>query len=253
MIVTGAGRGVGQGIALCMAEEGASVVIATLEAEEGKRTEDMIRKAGGSAYFIQTDVSSESSIVSMIAQTVSHYGKINSLVNNAGITLFKPILEATLEDWDNVINIDLRGTFLCVKYAVPEMKKQNNASVINISSNHALATLPDTEMYAAAKGGVNAMTRSMALSLGKYGIRVNAICPGFTDTPHYRNWLQQSGNPHETEREVVGLHAGSAIGTPEDIGRLAVYLASEQSRMMTGAELVVDGGLSARLYHSKLC
>lgn len=243
----------GYGIALSMAEEGAKVVIATLETEDGEQSEQRIRQAGWDASFIQTDVSSESSVVAMVEQVVSRYGQIDTLVNNAGITLFKPILEATLDDWEKVINIDLRGAFLCVKYAVPEMMKRKNGSIINISSNHAMATLPHTEMYAAAKGGLNAMTRSMALSFGSYGIRANAICPGFTDSPHYRKWLHDTENPQETENEVLGLHAGSTISSPWDIGRLAVYLASEQSRMMTGAELVIDGGLSARLYHSKLC
>lgn len=263
-IVTGSGKGIGKGIALAFAKEGASVAVATLVESEGKETEREIRALGGNALFVQTDVSSEESIRRMVDAVVDTYGRLDVLVNNAGITIFKPMLEATVEDWDKLMNIDLRGVFLCSKYAAAYMRKGehshrgravkgNGGSIINISSNHAVATLPHTEMYAAAKAGVNGMTRSMALSLGKMGIRVNAICPGFTDTPHYRNWLAAQGNVDEVEEEVRWLHAGDRICTPEDIGKLAVYLASDESEMVTGAELMIDGGLSARLYNSRLC
>ncbi len=252
-IITGSGKGIGKGIAKQFAKEGASVVIATLHPEEGEKVEEEIREKGGDAFFIQTDVTSENSISSMVKETIKRYERVDALVNNAGITLFKPLLEATVEDWENIMNVDLRGVFLCSKHVAPFMKKQKCGSIINISSNHAMATLPDTEIYAAAKAGVNGMTRSMALSLGKYGVRVNAICPGFTDTPHYRKWLSDHANMEAVEREVLDLHAVLQMCKPEDIGQLAVYLASNDSAMMTGAELVLDGGVSARLYHSKIC
>jgi NAD(P)-dependent dehydrogenase (short-subunit alcohol dehydrogenase family) len=253
VIVTGSGRGIGKGIALAFAKEGAAVIVSTLEEEEGRETVQEIQGMGGMAEFVQTDVSSEDSVRNMVELVTDAHRRIDVLVNNAGITLFKPLLEATLEDWEKVINIDLRGVFLCSKYVAAQMVRQQKGSIINISSNHAVATLPDTEIYAAAKAGVNGMTRSMALSLGKSGIRVNAICPGFTDTPHYRKWLETGGNAAEIEKEVHWLHAGSRISTPEDIGKLAVYLASDDAEMITGAELMIDGGLSARLYHSRLC
>lgn len=253
VIVTGSGRGIGKGIALEFAKEGAAVIVSTLEEEEGRKTVKEIREMGGMAELVQTDVSSEDSVRNMVELVTDMHRRIDVLVNNAGITLFKPLLEATLEDWEKVINIDLRGVFLCSKYVAAQMVKQQKGSIINISSNHAVATLPDTEIYAAAKAGVNGMTRSMALSLGKSGIRVNAICPGFTDTPHYRKWLETGGNAAEIEKEVKWLHAGSRISTPEDIGKLALYLASDDAEMITGAELIIDGGLSARLYNSRLC
>lgn len=253
VIVTGSGKGIGRGIAMEFAKEGATVIIATLVAEEGMETRQAITDAGGTALFVQTDVSSEESVRNMVEEVTNAYGRIDVLVNNAGITMFKSILEATAEDFDKVIGIDLRGVFLCSKYAASQMIKQQKGSIINISSNHATATLPDTEIYAAAKAGVNGMTRSMALSLGKMGIRVNAICPGFTDTPHYRQWLKSSGNAAEVEEEVHWLHAVNSISTPEDIGKLALYLASDDAKMITGAELLIDGGVSARLYNSRLC
>ncbi|AEI41714.1 SDR family NAD(P)-dependent oxidoreductase [Paenibacillus mucilaginosus] len=253
VIVTGAGKGIGRGIAEQFASEGAMVIVATLVPEEGRETESAIRERGGKAIFIETDVSSEVSIIRMMDHTARTCGRIDVLVNNAGITVFKPLLEATVEEWEKVMNIDLRGVFLCSKYAALQMKKQGKGAIINISSNHAKATLPDTEMYAAAKAGVNGMTRSMALSLGKHGIRVNAICPGFTDTPHYRKWLQASGHASVVEEEVLALHAGSRISTPGDIARLAVFLASDEAEMITGTEMLIDGGMSARLYNSRLC
>lgn len=252
-IVTGAGNGIGKGIATTFVKQGAKVIIATIDEEEGKATEQGLNQLSpGQAFFIQTDVVSEQSIKNMVQLTAERYGKIDILVNNAGITTFKSIEEATIEDWDELINIDLRGPFLCSKYVLPHMKKQGSGSIINISSNHAIATLPDTEIYAAAKGGVNAMTRSMALSLGKYGIRVNAICPGFTNTPHYQQWLLEEDDPNLADQRVKDLHVTSRICEPEDIGKLAVYLASDDSQMMTGENLMIDGGLSIHLYHEKL-
>ncbi|MGI2297341.1 SDR family NAD(P)-dependent oxidoreductase [Paenibacillus sp. GXUN7292] len=253
VIVTGAGNGIGKGIALEFAKAGALVVVSEIDEQSGNQTAEELRQIGGSALFIQTDVASEQSICGMVKRTVEALGRIDVLVNNAGITVFKPILEATSADWDRLMNIDLRGVFLCSKYAAEHMKRQGKGSIINISSNHSVATLPDAEMYAAAKAGVNGLTRSMALSLGKLGIRVNAICPGFTNTPHYRQWLENDGKAAEIEAEVISLHAGNRIGTPEDVGKLALFLASDDSAMMTGAELLLDGGLSTRLYHSKLC
>jgi NAD(P)-dependent dehydrogenase (short-subunit alcohol dehydrogenase family) len=249
-IVTGAGRGIGRGIAEVFAKEGAKVVIATLKEDEGQETLESIRNAGGEAVVVQTDVSDEVSVKAMIATTLGIYGRINTLVNNAGITLFKPLFEATLEDWELIVGVDLKGVFLCSKYAALEMQHQGG-SIINISSNHAKAALPNADIYGAAKAGVNGMTRAMAVSLGKYGIRVNAIMPGFTATPHYYNWLSSiEGN--NLEEEINFLHPTGRVTTPEDIGKLAVYLASEDSKNMTGAELALDGGMLAKLYNSRL-
>lgn len=250
VIVTGAGKGIGKGIAQVLGKEGAKIVVATVDADYGKQTAEEIINDGGDAIFIETDVSKEDSIKHMVDETLNHYGKINTLVNNAGITVFKSIEDATSDDWDQLMNIDLRGSFLCTKYVLPAMKEQNGGSVINISSNHSIATLPDTEMYAAAKGGVNAMTRGLALTLGKYNIRVNAICPGFTNTSHLKNWFESMDNEEEVRKGVNELHATPRINEPEDIGKLAKFLASDDSVMMTGEHLVMDGGLSARLYNA---
>lgn len=250
-IVTGAGRGIGKGIAKCLAKEGAYVVIATLDEKEGQALEKEIGTV--QSYFVATDVASEESIKYMVAKTVEVFGKLDILINNAGITRFKPMEETTIEDWDSLINVDLRGPFITSKYAVPHMKKQQSGSIVNISSNHSSATLPHTEVYAAAKGGLNAMSKSMALSLGEDGIRVNTISPGFTDTPHYRKWLTEKEDSKIAEQEVKKVHPLKKISRPEDIGYLAAFLCSEEAAMVTGENIIIDGGVSARLYNSDYC
>lgn len=251
VIVTGAGSGIGKGIACQFAASDYYVVLATLNKQEGEQLEKELIALGQEAYFVQTDVREEQSVKDMVCDVISRYGKIDVLINNAGVTLFKPLLEATLDDWSRVIDTDLRGVFLCSKYVADAMvKSQVKGVIINISSNHAFRTLPHTEMYAAAKGGVNAMTRSMALSLGMYGIRVNCVCPGFTDTDHYQTWLHDKEAPDTVERDVLKLHATGRISTPEDIAQLVGFLASDASANITGGEFLVDGGLTASLYHA---
>jgi len=251
VVITGAGKGIGRGIAEYFAKKQWVVILATRTDREGLLVQDAINKQGYRSCFIQTDVSDEKSIQNMVDHVLEKYGRIDALVNNAGITRFKPLLECTIDDWNELINIDLRGVFLCSKYVAQAMVTTKIAgSIINISSNHAFRTLPDTEIYAAAKGGVNAMTRSMAISLGQYGIRVNAICPGFTDTPHYQSWLAEKNDAKTIDEEIKALHAVGEITTPKDIAQLAFYLAGDESQKITGSEILIDGGLTARLYNS---
>lgn len=252
-IITGASRGIGKGIAEEFAKNGATVIIADVDIDKGKQVEKEISKNGGNSYFIKTDVTSDSDIKNMVEEVVDRYGKIDTLINNAGITIFKPLIETSLDDWNQVINTDLRGVFLCSKYVAEKMVEKQSGSIINISSNHAIATLPDSEIYAAAKAGVIGFSKSMALSLGEKGIRVNTICPGFTDTTHYQTWLNQYKDPEKVEQEVIGLHATKRINNASDVAKLCIYLASEHSIQVTGADIVIDGGVSSRLYNSKIC
>lgn len=251
VIVTGSGNGIGKGIAELMAKRGAKVILATKYDDEGSALENNLMEMGYWARYVQTDVSNEESVKNMVEEVLGITGKIDVLVNNAGITIFKSILEATLSDWNKVIDTDLKGVFLCSKYVAAAMVTNlDGGSIVNISSNHAYRTLPDTEMYAAAKGGINAMTRSMAISLGKFGIRVNAVCPGFTDTNHYQRWLSEKENPGAIEKEIFDLHALGKISTPEDIAELVFFLVTDSSKNITGSDFLIDGGLTARLYHS---
>lgn len=253
VVVTGSGNGIGKTIAKKFAENGCRVVLATIDEKEGKGVEEELLQKGYKAHFIQTDVREEQSIVRMLERVKSLYGNVQILVNNAGITLFKSIFEATLEDWNLVLGTDLRGVFLCSKHVAQNLVNEKlPGSIINISSNHAYRTLPDAEMYAAAKGGVNAMTRSMALSLGEYGIRVNSVCPGFTDTHHYTEWLKERKIPEEAHKQIESFHSTGRISSPEDIAHMVLFLASDLSDNITGADFLIDGGLTSRLYHPKL-
>lgn len=245
-IVTGGGRGIGKGIALTLAQAGATVVLAEKNPVTGREVEEEILQAGGSALFLHTDVTVEENICRMVEQTVDRYNRIDILVNNAGVTVFKSLLTATGEDWDNVINLNLRAYFLCSKYVVPVMIEGRRGVIIHISSDHAFASIPHAEIYAASKGGINAMTHAMALSLGPYGIRVNAICPGFVTTEQVTQRLE--GRDADLEKRRNDLHALGRTARPSDIGQLALYLASDAARVITGEAIRIDAGLAARLY-----
>lgn len=252
-VVTGSGAGIGRGIALEFAKAGGIVIVATRSQGDGEAVAKEIIENNGQAEYIKLDVSQETEIISMVDYVIEKYHKIDVLVNNAGITEFNPMAEVEQEDWYRVLDIDLKGVFLCSKHVSAHMKKAQQGSIINISTNHVASTIIDSEVYTAAKGGVSAMTRSMALSLGKDNIRVNAICPGFTDTPHHHTWMEnRKGSYAEAEEAVLGLHAINRICRPEDIAYLAIYLGSDYSECMTGSNLLLDGGLSISLFKSDI-
>lgn len=251
VIVTGSGKGIGKAIADEYGKRNSIVIIAEVDESAGRQTEQEIIQNGGRALFIRTDVTSEESIKQMIQTTVETYGKVDTLVNNAGITVFKSIEDCTIQDWELVMNTDLRSIFLTSKYITGIMKENGGGSIINIASNHVHATLPDTEMYAAAKSGVVGFTKSLSLSLGKYGIRVNAVCPGFMDTHHHQNWLSKFEDQEFIQKEVDELHATQKMGNPQEVANVCVFLSSDLVNQMTGSCITLDGGLSTRLYHSK--
>lgn len=251
VIVTGAGKGIGRAIADEYGRRKAIVIVAEIDETSGNETAQTIIQNGGKALFIRTDVTDEENIKQLIQTTVETYGPVDTLVNNAGITIFKSIEDSTVLDWDLVMNTDLKSVFLASKYVTPVMKVNGGGSIINIASNHVHGTLPNTEMYAAAKSGVVGFTKSAALSLGKYGIRVNAICPGFMDTYHHQNWLSQFEDPQFIQKEVDELHATEKMGDPQEVANVCIFLSSNLVDQMTGSCITLDGGLSTRLYHSK--
>ncbi len=248
-IVTGAGKGIGRAIAMRFAEEGAQVVIAERDEELGIDTMHTIQESGGEAFFVKTDVSNLQDIEHAAQAVMRKYGRIDVLVNNAGITLFKPLLEITEEDWNHVMNIDLRGSLFMAKAVIPHMIAQGKGSIVNISSVNAESTIPHAEMYAAAKSGIQGMTRALALSFGRNHIRVNAIAPGFTNTPHLRKWINDSSHPKEFEASILAFHPTGAIVEPEEIADLAAFLASDKSKSLTGECITIDGALTVSLYH----
>jgi hypothetical protein len=245
-IITGAGKGIGQGIAKVFVQEGAKVVIVDWDEEAGKRTAEELCQAGGDAFFVKCDVSKEDQVKAMVQAALEKYGRIDILVNNAGVGVYKSVLEATSEDWDLCLGVNLKGVFLCSKYVIPHMQAIGKGVIINISSVHSAATVAGVAPYAASKGGVTALTRNMAIDYGPT-IRVVAISPGWVLTPLIQSIFNSYPDPAEQQRIVEQRQVMKRIGRPEDIGYAAAFLASDEASFITGTEIFVDGGLTAQL------
>ena len=245
-VVTGAAKGIGWGIATVFAKQGAKVVVVDWDADAGERTAAEIRHEGGDAIFVKCDVSNEEQVKAMIQAALDKYGRLDVLVNNAGIGVYKSVLDATSEDWDRALAVNLKGQFLCSKYAIPHMQKQGKGAIVNISSVHSFATVNGVAPYAASKGGVTALTRNMAIDYGPT-IRVNSIAPGWVLTPLIQGIFDSYPDPAEQQRQVEQRQVMKRIGRPEDIGYAAAFLASDEASFITGTQLFVDGGLTAQL------
>ena len=240
-VVTGARRGIGRGIALAMASEGAAVVVSDVDLRDCEAVASEIEARGGRALAVQCDVTSKQQIDDMIARTIGAFGKVDILANNAGIAEFKPFLELTPEDWDETLDVNLRGQFLCAQAAARDMIKRKWGRIINIASvasGQIGIGFPNLTHYTASKGGVIAFTEALAIELSPHGINVNAIGPGIIGTEMIRP-LEEAGTLEALVRTRVPK---GRMGTPEDIGHLAVFLASEESDYITGATIFIDGG-----------
>ncbi len=248
-LVTGAGEGIGHGCALALAAAGADVIVNDINAEKGRATAAEIQKMGRRSLFVQADVSSADAVQAMFETVQREFGVLHVLLNNAGFNLFKNLEQTSLEEWERVMSVDLRGIYLVTRAMLPLLKAAGGASVVNIASVHAQATVADITAYAAAKGGVVSMGRSLAQELGKYGIRVNTISPGFISTPLLDRWFTSEPDPQATLNRVVGFHPLGRIGTPQDIGNMVVFLASDYAGFVSGTNITIDGGLTARLMH----
>lgn len=249
VVVTGAGAGIGKGVAIGFGMEGARVVLAEVNAESGKAAEHELRQMGIDAWFLQTDISDAEQVRQTMEKTADKWAGIDVLINNAGIALWKGIKDLSSEEWDQVLGVDLKGVFLSAKYGAPFMKQSTVRSIVNISSVHAYATVPHYDAYAASKGGVVSLTRSMALTLKEDGIRVNGICPGFIDTELYRRYVDSLDDPAAYEKYVLSLHTVGRIGTPDDIAKSCLFLCSEDASFINGTIITIDGGLSIQLKH----
>lgn len=245
-IVTGGSIGIGHGTALLLAREGARVAVTDLLQEEGLKTVEEIKSFGGEAKFWRMDVSKEEEVRKVFAEINKGFGKIDVLVNNAGISgVNKPTDEVTVEEWDRVMAVNVRGVFLCTKHAVPYMKK-GGGSIINLSSIYGLVGGPDVPPYHASKGAVRLMSKTDALLYAKDRIRVNSIHPGYIWTPMVENFLKSQGNVEEGRKLVDSIHPIGHMGEVDDIAYGILYLASNEAKFVTGSELVIDGGYTAR-------
>jgi NAD(P)-dependent dehydrogenase (short-subunit alcohol dehydrogenase family) len=246
-IVTGGAKGIGRGIASVFLREGAKVVIADVDRTEGAKAAAELKQDGAGPLFIECDVAKEDSIRSMVEQTVDRFKALHILVNNAGIGVYKPVLETSTEEWDRCLAVNLRGVFLCSKYAIPHIRTAGGGAIVNIASVHSYQNVGGTAPYAASKGGVVTLTRVMAIDHGKDKIRVNAICPGWIYTPLIQGIFAGSPNPDEAKRAVEQRQVLGRLGDPEEVGEAAAFLASDEASYITGASLMVDNGMTALL------
>lgn len=241
-IITGGSQGIGEATAKKLGEHGSRVVIADINEEIGLQAVEKLRSNDIDAIFIKTDVSNEENVKSLINETVNHFGGLDSLVNNAAATMRKSVVDTSLEEWKKVIDVNLTGTFLCSKYAIPEISKRGGGSIVNMASWHAYRTITRFAAYAASKGGMTALTRQMALDCGPLNIRVNAVCPSTVDTPMLYESFKSLPDPEEAFKQSLAYQPLGRIATGEDIANACLFLISDESNYVSGHSLMLDGG-----------
>lgn len=239
VIVTGGGRGIGRGIALAYAAAGAKVMIADSDADTGTYAASEIREKGGHALFLQTDVRMPDQIVTLINVTAEAFGRIDVLINNAGVSRWASPYSLSVEEWDDILNINLRGTFLCAREAARVMRRHGGGCIVNISSTRAFMSEPNAEAYAATKGGIVALTHALSASLAPDHIRVNCISPGWIETGDY-NQLR----PIDHEQHLSGR-----VGIPADIARACLYLTAPGNEFINGTNIIIDGGMTRKMIY----
>jgi NAD(P)-dependent dehydrogenase (short-subunit alcohol dehydrogenase family) len=247
-IVTGGGQGIGKCIVKQLLNMGMAVAIAEVDEEAGKEAEESFQELGP-VKFYKTNVGDEASVGKAVRLTAEHFGRLDALVNNAAISRpdNAPVQALSLEEWNRVIGINLTGIFLCAKHSVPHLRRTKGA-IVNIASTRAIRSEPNTEAYSASKGGVLALTHSLAMSLGP-DIRVNCISPGWIDVSEWKK-AKLATKPHLTEMDH-SQHPAGRVGKPEDIASLTAFLISGESGFITGQNFVVDGGMTKKMIYEK--
>jgi NAD(P)-dependent dehydrogenase (short-subunit alcohol dehydrogenase family) len=247
-LVTGAGAGIGRATAIKFAEEGARVVVSDIDADSGFGTVALIKKTGGDAAFVRADVSNPKDVKQMIVTAVEKFGRIDCACNNAGIEgVIAPLADQAIEDYDRVLAVNVRGTFLCLQAEIAQMLKQSGGAIVNLASVAGLIGFPGLSPYVASKHAVNGLTKNAALEYAKQSIRVNSICPGGIDTRMLDSLAEQStGGKLSTEEMMNPLHPIGRIGQPDEVANLIVWLCSDRASFMTGANVPIDGGYVAQ-------
>ena len=246
-LVTGGAAGIGRSACILLAREGAKVAVTDVQDAEGRRFLDELQTAGATAGYWHLDVTKEDSVRAVFAEVAHALGPIAVLVNNAGISgVNKPTHEITEAEWDALMAVNVKGVFFCTKHAVPYMRTGGGGSIINLSSIYGLVGAPDNPPYHASKGAVRLMSKTDSLLYARDRIRVNSVHPGFIWTPMVEDHLRSMGDVSAGRSALDSLHPIGHIGEPDDVGYAILYLASEESKFVTGSELVVDGGYTAR-------
>ena len=246
VIITGGGSGIGRACSEEFAKEGARVVIADINFNTAKETMQLINDSGGVALAVEADVSNPNSVQKLVNDTIARFSDVHVLVNNAAIQVNKTVEDTTFEEWNKQLSINLGGVFLCSKYFLPHMRK-TKGNIVNMSSVNGFFVEPTCAGYCATKGAIIALTKAMAIDHGNQGIRVNCICPGYIDAGLAEGYFQSQPDPAKARAEAGKLHALSRIGKPEEVGRAAVFLASDDASFVTGSSFVVDGGFGSGL------
>lgn len=250
-VITGAARGIGRAITLRLAREGCIVVAVDILSEQVEETVELVKRQGGEGLAMTVDVSDEAQVKEMVERTNSEFQGIDILVNNAGVVWRAHIVDTSAEDFDRVIGVNLKGAFLCTKHVAPIMKERGGGVIVNISSIHAFATLPNLAVYAASKAGLIGLTRAAALDLGAWNIRVVAICLSAVDTA----MLRDKPTEEENLAAIARWRKASPIGLllhPEDVANMVAWVVSDEARGLTGVALILDAGVSADLQVRKI-
>jgi len=245
-VITGSGSGIGRASAIEFARDGASVVVADINLTGARETVEHIQKTGGSAHAVETDVSNPESVRNLVRETLRAYSKVNVLFNNAAIQVNKTVEDTTAEEWNREMAVNVGGVFLCSKFFLPHLRAVKG-SIVNMSSVNGFFVEPMCAGYCATKAAIIGLTKAMAIDHGKDGIRVNCICPGYIDAGLAEGYFQAQPDPAAARAAAGKLHALWRIGRPEEVGRLAVFLASDDASFVTGSAYVVDGGFGSGL------
>ena len=246
VVITGAGRGIGAATADLCARNGAKVVVADIKKEWGEQVAERISENGGEAFFHEVDVTDEDSVAGMIQVAVDRFGKLDSIVNNAATIVVKKAADITAEEWERVIRVNLTGVFYGCKHAIRQFQTQGNGgSIVNLGSISAMVGLPEQAVYCASKGGVFQLTRQIAIDYAQENIRCNTVGPGSVDGEFLQIYLDGQEDPEQAEKEVLANHPIGRLAAPSEIAEAIMFLASERSSFVTGANLQADGGYSA--------
>lgn len=247
-LVTGSGAGIGRAAALKFAEEGAKVIVSDISQSGGEETVSLIGAAGGDAAFVKADISNLDEVSALVAEAVRVFGRLDCACNNAGVEgKIAPLADQSIEDFDRVLSINLRGTFLCLQGEIRQMLTNGGGAIVNLASVAGLIGFPGLSPYVATKHAVNGLTKNAALEYGKDGIRVNSICPGGIDTRMLDSLAEQSTGGALSSREMMDpLHPIGRIGRPEEVAELIVWLCSPRASFVTGTNVPIDGGYVAQ-------
>ncbi|QOR67774.1 glucose 1-dehydrogenase [Cytobacillus suaedae] len=242
VIITGAGNGIGRGIALEYAKNGAKVVVADIDEEAGHQVISEIKEMERDAIYIKTDVTNQDEIIHLMTETLNAYNKIDILINNAGISRWKSVFELEVEEWDTILNTNLRSVFLCSREAAKHMKgNPKGGSIVNMASTRAFMSEKNSEAYAASKGGIVALTHALAVSLGEHNITVNSISPGWIEVQDYTSLREVDHKQHPSRR----------VGQSDDIARACLFLTNSENNFITGENMIIDGGMTRKMIYEE--